>query len=280
MNKLLAALVTLTAASMTAVAAADRGGTDLDKALLIAMSVVIVLTVHLLPALSKRFVSWIVWGCCLVCAIYGHLTFLTHASLRAAESRAQQSALVMGTERQIEATKAALASIKARPMVMVAEALAVTEDKRERATLRLELAEGKRAEALREELVRLSATATQAQVTGATDPVTSRLAGVMGVTDSTVTVVVGMTFAILLELIGTLLWYEALRHNVVVGDENPDPENEVTVLKAAISEGKCRETVASIRSFLQCSQARALELRREIGENWRTSCPPVNIKVA
>ena len=260
MNKLRAALVTLTATSMTAVAASDRGGTDIDKALLIAMSVVIVLAVHLLPALSKRFVSWLVWSCCLVCAIYGHLTFLTHASLRAAESRAEQSAKVVGTERQIEAARAALDAIKARPVALVAAALAVTDDKRERAALKVELAEGKRSEILRDELVRLSGVATEAKVTGATDPVTMRLAGVMGVTESNVTVTIGMVFAILLELIGSLLWYEVLRDN----EAKSDSADEVAALKTAIEEGECRETVASIRAFLQCSQARAMELRREI----------------
>lgn len=280
MLRLLAVFVTFTAASMTAVAAWDRGGTMIDKALLVAMSVVIVLAVHLLLALSRRPAAWPVWAGCLLCAIYGHLTFLTHASLRAGNVRAQQSALTIGTERQMEETRDALAEIKARPVATIAAELATTSSWRERAALRAEIAEGKRAEALRDELVRLSGVSTTAQVSGAADPVTARLAAVTGYSESGVSVVIGMTFAILLELIGALLWYEALRRPdeaatitstyeedieeriaATVTDAVTDP---VTALLEAIKAGQCRGTVAGIRAFLGCSQARAMELRREL----------------
>lgn len=284
MIRLLAVFVTLTAAAMTAVAAWDRGGTGIDKALLVAMSVVIVLAVHLLPALSRRPVVWLVWVGCLLCAIYGHLTFLTHASLRASDTRAEQSALAVGTERQIAATREALNGIKARPVATVAAELAVSADRRERAALREEIAEGRRAERLRDELVRLSGVATTAQVSGAADPVTARLAIVTGWTESGVAVVIGMTFAILLELIGALLWYEAIGQSAgaatVAGPEEVTIHLPVTDhvteavthpatdtlagVQAAIMAGKCRATVASIREFVGCSQSRAMELRREL----------------
>lgn len=276
MKKTLAVFVTFTAASMTAVAAWDRGGTLIDKALLVAMSVVIVLAVHLLPALSRRPAAWLVWVGCLLCAIYGHFTFLTHASLRAGDNRVQQSALVVGTERQIGTAREALAEIKARPVATVAAELAQSIDKRQRAALREELIEGRRAEALRDELLRLSRASTTALIARTTDPVTARLAAVTGLTDSGIAVVVGMTFSILLELIGALLWYEALRHVSedmadikarVTEIENSVTEpitDTVTTLQEAILSGKCRGTVSSIRAFLNCSQARAMELRREL----------------
>lgn len=280
MIRMLAVFVTFTAASMTAVAAWDRGGTGIDRALLVALSVVIVLAVHLLPAMSRRPSAWLVWTGCLLCAIYGHLTFLTHASLRAADNRAQQSSLAVGTERQIATTREALDGIRARPVATVAAELAQSDDRRERAALREEIAEGRRAEALRDELVRLSGVSTTAQVSGAADPVTARLAVVTGYSESGVAVVIGMTFAILLELIGALLWCEALRpsdESVTIADlERIDTQPRVTedvthpvtdtltTIQAAVKAGQCRETVASIREHLGCSQARAMEIRREL----------------
>ena len=69
MIKPIALFVTLTAAAMASVAAWDRGGTGIDKGLLVAMCVVIVLAVHLIPALSRRPIAWAVWTGCLLCAI-------------------------------------------------------------------------------------------------------------------------------------------------------------------------------------------------------------------
>lgn len=280
MIRILAVFVTFTAASMTAVAAWDRGGTGIDRTLLVALSIVIVLAVHLLPAMSRRPSAWLVWVGCLLCAIYGHLTFLTHASLRAGDNRVQQSALVVGTERQIGTAREALAEIKARPVAIVAAELAVSSDRRERAALREEIAEGRRSEVLRDELVHLSGVATTAQVSGAADPVTARLAVVTGWSESAVSIVIGMTFAILLELIGALLWFEALRpceedvtiegveeisiRLPVTEDVTHPVTDTLTAIQAAVRAGQCRETVASIREHLGCSQARAMEIRREL----------------
>lgn len=280
MIKTLALFVTLTAAAMASVAAWDRGGTGIDKGLLVAMSVVIVLAVHLIPSLSRRPVAWAVWTGCLLCAIYGHLTFLTHASLRAGETRAQQSALTVGTERQIESAREALAEIKARPVATVAAQLAQESDRRVRAALRTEIAEGKRAAALRDDLARLEAVSTSAQVFGAADPVASRIASVTGVSESGVAIVIGMAFSLLLELIGALLWMEALRpradeSNVAAisqssGDDQAqqdvtgDATDLVTQVTEAIKAGACKPTVAGIRAFLNCGQSRAMEIRREI----------------
>lgn len=282
MTKYIAVFVTLTAAAMTAVAAWDRGGTGIDKALLVAMSVVIVLAVHLLPALSRRPLSWLVWGCCLLCAVYGHLTFLTHASLRAAEARAEQSVLAIRVERQIATAREAMARIEARPVAVVAAQLAQESDRRVRAALREEIAEGRRAAALQADLARLEADSTTVQVVGSADPVTAHLAVMTGWTESGISVVIGMAFAMLLELIGALLWFDALKPRAdahpepatspITNDEQVQPvatsgaTDQVTQVAEAIQAGKCRPTVAGIRTFLNCSQSRAMELRRVVTE--------------
>lgn len=260
MIKKLAIFVTSTAVTMTAIAAWDRGGTMIDKTVLVAMSVVIVNVVHLLPAMSRRPAAWLVWFVCLFGAVYGHLTFFTNASLRAADLRAQQSVLAIGTQKQIETTQQALDQIKARPVAIVAAQLAQTDDKRERAALRDEIRDAKRSQVLLDELARLQAVSTTAQM-AVTDPVMARLAVVTGWNESQVAIAIGLTFSILLELIGALLWYEVLKRE---SNGVTQPVTEITALRNAITAGECRATVASIRAFVGCSQERAMELRREL----------------
>jgi hypothetical protein len=299
--KHVAVFVTLTAACMAAVAAWERGGTPLDRVLLVSMSAIIVLAVHLLPALSSRWIVRPVWLGCLLCAMYGHLTFLIHASVHAEENRAQHSALTVGTERQIEVIRESLGRINARPVATVAAELAVTRVSRQRTALRAEIAEGRRAEALDDELVKLSGISTGARSTRETDPVTVSLAEVTRYSDGAVAIVIGMTFSVLIELVGALLWYEVLRHpdrdegqtwnanTADVTDDVTHPDEAVTgsikteapVTAAtsavttelsgqvasvinAIKIGECRPTVAGIRRYLGCSQARASELRRKL----------------
>jgi hypothetical protein len=271
MIKPIAIFVTSTAVTMTAIAAWDRGGTFADKAVLVAMSVVIVVAVHLLPAMSRRPVTWLVWMGCLVGAIYGHLTFFTNSAMRAADNRAQQSALAVGTDHQIELAKDALSRITARPIAIVTAELALSEDRRERSALRTEIAEGRRAQVLLDDLARLSAVVTVANIP-VTDPVTSRLAAVTGWNETQVAVTIGLTFSILLELIGALLWYEAMRRETTViaplsnGTTcvTPPVTDIVTMLRAAVTAGECQKSVRGIRGFLGCSQVRAMELRKEI----------------
>lgn len=216
---LLAIFVTLTATSMTAASAWDRGGTLVDRSLLVSLSVVIILAVHLLPAISRRPAAWLIWAGCLFCAIFGHLSFLTHASLRAGETLARQSALNVGTDNQVETVKAALAQIKARPVAEAMSQLSQTDDKRLRAVLREEITEGKKAEMLRYELIRLSQVSTSAKIDGARDPVTAKLSQVFGWSEGEISVAIGLTISMLVELVGALFWYEALRPSVTESDE-------------------------------------------------------------
>lgn len=268
MSRLLAVFVTVTALAMTAVASWDRGGTAVDRLLLVSLSIALCLGTHLIPAISKRKLAWLLWAGCLLGTVYGHVTFFTHASLRANELRVQHSVLMVGVGRQIAAIRESLESIKARPIATVADELSVSRDKWQRRALREELAEAKRAAALRDELVSLSGAATTAEVMDAVDPVTARLVAVTGSNEASIVLLVGLGFSILLELMGALLWFEVLRpHQGFIASESnaPIPDDDpITVLKAAIDSGKCRATVSGIRSFLGCSQAKAIVLRRAL----------------
>lgn len=310
----LAFLVTLVAVMMAGVAAWDRGGNIVDRSLLVALSVIIVLSVHLLLALSRRPAVMAVWAGCLICALYGHLTFLIHSNSRASSIIAQESALSIGTTRQIQMTRESLDRIQARPVAEVASELSMVNERRVRAALNVELAQAKKAQELRDELIRLESISTQAKVTGAVDPVTQKLAQAFGIAESQITVTIGLVFALLIELIGSILWVEALRGSksdkavmapitFEVSNDTPrdipgvtfpitrpatasvtHPESSVTARRVtsegsdsgqkaaeqltqlilAIQSGKAKATVAGIRTYLGCSQARAMEFRRAL----------------
>lgn len=211
MKKLLASFITLTAIFMAGVAAWDRGGTLADKLLLICLSVVIVWAVHFLPALSKRPVMWLVWVVCLLCAVYGHLTFLTHASQRAGAAQSKETVKHIGIERQIQIINESLEKIEARPVSVVADKLSKSTSKREKSALKLELGEARKAGALRDQLVVLSGVSAEAQILESADPVVSKLAVFFGVKDTVIFVTIGLVFSILIEVIGALVWFEVLR---------------------------------------------------------------------
>ena len=266
-TRLLALFVTLTAMSMAGAAAWDRGGNAIDRVLLVALSFAICAGAHLIPALSKRNLAWILWGCCLIGTVYSHLTFFTHASLRAGDYQAQHSVQVIGTAKQIEAANEALAEIKARPIAIVGSDIANSQDWRQRRALKLELAEAHRAATLRDELLHLAGTATKAEVTESSDPVTARLSTVTGSSEASIGLAVGLGFSILLELVGALLWYEALQHPKGIHAAPCAPivvPDSIATLQIAVADGRCKATVAGIRAYLGCSQAKALELRRVI----------------
>lgn len=268
---LLASMATLTAATMAASGAWDRGGTALDRALLVALGVSIVAGVHLMPALlSRARLRWLLWAGCLLGSLYGSTVFFVHAGMRAGEARTHNSAQVAGTASQIQTARDALASITARPVAVVAAQLADTHGRRARAALRLELEESRRAERLQDKLATLEATQTQAEVTGAADPVIARLAEVTGSSEAAVGLVIGLLFSLLLELLGAVLWIEALRQphgqpqDYPKADTQPAAQDPLADLRRAIDAGDCKLTVAGIRAHVGCSQARALELRRAL----------------
>lgn len=267
MTRYLAAFITATAMAMAAMAAWDRGGNAVDRALLVALSIAICAGTHLIPALTKRKLAWLLWVGCLLGTVYGHLVFFTHASIRAGEGRAQHSFQTKGVAQQAEAVHAALSGISARPVAVVAAELAGEQSSRRRSALRLELEEARRAAALRDELVALADTATAVQVIAASDPVTARLSEVTGSSEAGITVVIGIGLSVLLELIGALLWCEALRHSDQEGQSEPvnlTKPDSLSQLKAAVSAGLCKPTVSGIRVYLGCGQTKAMDLRRAL----------------
>ena len=269
MNKItvfsFAIIVTVTAMLMSADAAIERGGSTLDQMLLVALSVEICLGSHLIPSISKSKLSWLLWMICVLGAIYSHITFFTYSKLRAGDERSQHSVQKQGVERQIEAIRMTLATINARSVATVASELSITNGWRMRSALEAELSEAKRAAALQAEMIVLINKATEVEVTGAADMVTARIARVTGGNQDSIDLAIALMYSILLELIGAFLWCNVLKQK----DDTPPLNSQIPLkgnlqheLDNAIASGKIKPTVQGIRTFLGCSQAKAMELRR------------------
>ncbi len=294
----LAAGVLLVALAMASASAWQRAQ-GVDRVLLVAMACAVVAAVHLLPALVRSRWVWPLWGLCFLVAVFGHAGFLAFAGQGAAESRHAASAQVQALQAREAAIREALASINARPVSVVAAHLSRAKTPERAQALEAELTEARRAAVLRDELVTVATLAQAAATEGVTDPVTQGVARVLGVSVQAVTLVVNMTMAALVELLGAVLWVAALRSAPARKPDGVTRESHVTNapvpvmsavdplasdadgvstegygvgvdgdplagLRAAIDRGECRATVSSIRAFLSCSQSRAMQIRREL----------------
>lgn len=227
----------------------------------------------------------------MVAAAYGHATFFLWSQQHAGEARA---AVVATTEMtgvfagessgvspagralpDIAAERAkviaALASAKARPchggcMDLKARqaALAATLD-----ALDVEAQEARRQEAAEDRQLEAERRVATRRDAARHDPVMSTLAGWLGVTPSRIEFLGALVLAAALEGVACYGWFLVLvaRPPVVTEptpDSPPAPETELSRLHRAIAEGQIRPTVMEIRRHLGCSQAKALELRRQL----------------
>lgn len=93
----IAATATATAIGLSAVAGTQRGGWESERALLIAMGVVLVVAAHLIPALTRgmsapgRLIGFAIWAAAMAATCYGHATFFVFAASHAGDDRATLS---------------------------------------------------------------------------------------------------------------------------------------------------------------------------------------------
>jgi len=258
--------ITSLALAIAVASAWQRAGSDLDRWLLACVSVAIVLAVHWLPGLFRRsfWIIWPVWVICFLCAVWGHVWFFSQTGRDASEIRAASSAQMLAMREQRETLESALRFNKARSAATVASILARTTDPQLRSALEIELTESKRANEQRARLVALAAETT---VTAMTDPVLSRVTAMTGISAEAFSLVMNVGLATLLEFLGMLLWREVLRGQDVsahIPDMQVVSAPVIERLRMAVRNGECDTTVTGIRQFLACSQARAMQLRREL----------------
>ncbi len=270
-TRFFAVIVTGLAVSMAVVSAWNRAGADVDRLLLAGLSAVIVLAVHLLPALLgrlSRLVVWPVWCLCFLAALWGHIWFFANASHGAAESRAATSAKAQAIQEQRAAIGAELAANKARSAATVAGILARTKDPKARVSLEIELEQGRRANDLRARLVGL----TDQEAAGAeVDPVVARVTAVTGLPIEALNTWSGVVIAMLLEVLGSLLWVAALAGQVVARQGQPDDADMVERLYAALENSEISPTAEDVCKFIGgCNHDTAHRLLRGLEVRMKT----------
>lgn len=217
----LAMAATATALSISALAGWQRGGSLAERLVWVSISLVLVVSAHVLPVfvqgapVTVRCVAWSLWAACMATACYGHATFFVLAQRHAGELRA--SSLAMGpattsvrslTTVMAERTTVVgqLATARAR---YCAGNCATLEARRVTLAARLDALDAEADDIRRSHIADDRVTRQRAALLA--DPVTSRLATLLGVTDERIDLLSGLAFAAVLELVACLLWTLALR---------------------------------------------------------------------
>jgi hypothetical protein len=215
---LLAVAATATATCLSVTAGWQRGGLIVERALWIAVGVVLVLTAHLLPALYRphswrvRAIGALLWLGCIAATCYGHAVFFMMAQKHAGELRAAAVPLVTAHGRDLSVIAADRATVVAR-LARVTERRCATPCpalRIERVTLaaRLDALDAEKAEALRVEAAQDRAAAERAGALA--DPVTGALT-TFGLPAARADLVAGLAFAGVLEAVACFAWLLALR---------------------------------------------------------------------
>ncbi|VBR62546.1 putative twin-arginine translocation pathway signal protein [Burkholderia pseudomallei] len=216
----LATATTGTALSLSVLAGWQRGGTLPERAVWVATGVVLVVSAHLLPALVRdtpprvRIIGGVLWAACLATACYGYAVFFVLAQQHSGEQRAATGAVAPVTTpaRSLTAVMADRAAV-VRQLAWI-DAQHCSRDCTSRAARRATLTA--RLDALDAEAgdVRRSLAADDRVVAQRdallADPVTSRLAALLGTTTANVDLLSGLAFAAVLEGVACLLWWLAL----------------------------------------------------------------------
>lgn len=307
----LAGAATGTAVCISVLAGWQRGGWLSERLLWVAIGAVLVISAHMLPALCRsmppaiRCVAAVLWAACMAATCYGHATFFLMAQQHAGEIRAvavTAPAPIGNVGRsltQIANDRAAavseLAAVTARRCTRDCSA---TRTQRAILTARLDALEVEATEARRQEAAADRLTSQQDRAAALrdsmhADPVTSRLAALLGSTAARVDLLSGLAFAAVLEGVACLLWFVALQcvvpasvMTVTQSDASPvttsnepvtphyappiessepleQPDRDLARLTAEIAAGRVRATVSDIRQYLGCSQTKAAALRRQ-----------------
>lgn len=207
----------MTAACLSIQSGLQRGGFPAERALWVAVGVVLVVAAHLLPALCRpygwrvRAVGALLWVGCVAATCYGHAVFFLMAQKHAGELRAAAVPVVTAHGRSLTEITADRAGVVARLARVTAhrcfepctslrvdrETLAGRRD-----ALDVEANEARRAEAAQDR-------AAAARDAALADPVTGALTA-FGVAAPRTELVTGLAFAAALEAVACFAWLLAL----------------------------------------------------------------------
>lgn len=226
----LAIASTTTASCISILAAWQRGGWLSERLLWVALSVVLVASAHLLPALCRstlgaaRLAGAGLWVVCMAATCYGHATFFLLAQQHAGTERANAAASPARKEKPSTGRNlAAIATDRARVVTALAAANLrhclrdCTAVRLERVSLTarlealdVEAREAQRQEAATDRAVVILERAEQQRDAARIDPVTARVAAFLDTPTERIDLLSGLAFAGTLEGIACLLWFVAL----------------------------------------------------------------------
>lgn len=349
----LAMTATGTSACISVIAAWERGGQLAERLVWVGIGMVLLLSAHLLPALARsapvaqRIPVLVLWLGAMLATGYGHATFFISAQQHAGEIRAAVVDTPMSPVMAITDSGRDLTSIAAeRAQITVDLATAKMQKctgrctalllRRNTLSTRLEALnvafdESRRREQSADRLAAARDRQDMLRAEAMRDPVTVRVAQLLGTSTGNVDLAVGFAFGAMLEFVACLGWLLALQENrdgdrrvlvksnaavapgnsqvgesraqrivsadaglpghtgvttshatVATGNGDPLPalprDQKVTMLvpktvsadlarlAAEVAAGRSRGTVAEIRKFFRCSQAKAMTLRRQLAE--------------
>lgn len=249
----LAVSATATALCLSVLAGWQRGGTLPERLIWIAIGMVLVTSAHLLPALihempiAIRAVGSVLWGACLLAACFGHAVFFTLAQQNAGELRAAtvQTTSVSEPARSLTTVMAERATVTAQLALAQARNCIgnCTTLKSRRVTLAARLdALNAEADDVRRQRAAVDRVTAQRDAL-LVDPVTSRLAALLGITAMRVDLLSGLMFAAVLEGVACLLWTVALRSS---GTEAESSATGVTSPAVAMTGDVTAPVVAAV----------------------------------
>lgn len=218
---LLAGAATGTAVCMSVLAGWQRGGLLAERAVWVAAGVVLVVSAHLLPTLIRgssvaiRIMGSVLWGASMVTACMGHVTFFLFAQQHAGEHRAESVTATssLGTGRSLTVVMGERATVT-RQLAFAqtqrcARECSPLEARRVTLAARLDALDAEADDIRRHEAGDDRITARRDALLA--DPVTSRMAALLGMTTARVDLASGLMFAAVLEGVACLSWTVALR---------------------------------------------------------------------
>ncbi|MFV8598357.1 hypothetical protein [Ralstonia pseudosolanacearum] len=212
---------TCTAICLSVLAGWQRGGSQAERLMWVAVGVVLVVSAHLLPALVRdspygvRAVASVLWLACMATACFGHATFFLLAQRHAGELRATAIPVTEAApaDRSLTAVMAERANVTARLAAANAQRCTgnctTLEARRVTLTAKLDALDAEAGDIRRRQAA--DARAEERRDSVDADPVTARLAALLGVTTARVDLLSGLVFAAVLEGVACLLWSVTLR---------------------------------------------------------------------
>ncbi|REE17132.1 hypothetical protein B0G71_0070 [Paraburkholderia sp. BL27I4N3] len=243
---MLAISATGTAIFMSMLAGWQRGGWLSERIVWCALSVVLVLCAHLIPALCRgasaivRWVAGVLWVACMIAVSFGHATFFLLSQQHAGERRADAIAVVTPPVAQDAASGRSLTAIATEQATFKAALGAASEQRCARNcaylranrvtlsakidALNVEADEARRWERSEDRLAAQADRVTTLRDSARNDPVTARLSVWIGTNPDKINLMLALAFAVVLEGVACLCWYVALRP----GSSHPTVEPPVT----------------------------------------------------